>query len=448
MSSRAMRVLVCAAAGLLAAAGVRAADDTLYTVDFATATTTEKLDVVDPATGGLTAVGGGIAGCCFVPSGVSTFDPADDVFYFVGSYQADPPSTQRLFGVDASTGAVLSQPVLPAGFNYNFVEFHPGSGTLYGVVFDTGAGSEKLVTIDPTAGTVTPIGGGIAGCCGVPSGTSALDAAGDVFYFVGGFSADPPGTFRIFALDLGTGAVLSNPVLPAGFNYNFLEFDRSPGTLYAVVFETATTTERLEVVDPGTGALMPAGGGIAGCCLVSSGVSALDPNGDVFYFVGAFQADGSEVRRIFGLDLGSGAVLGNPLLPAGRNYNFLEFDPAELPPPPTTVAIDVKPGSFPNSINPRNRGVIPVAVLTDGGFDALTIDVATVRFSGPGGAAEAHGMGHPQDVDGDGDLDLVLHFRTQDSGIHCGDTTATLVGSTLGGDAFTGSDSVVTVGCP
>jgi hypothetical protein len=42
----------------------------------------------------------------------------------------------------------------------------------------------------------------------------------------------------------------------------------------------------------------------------------------------------------------------------------------------------------------------------------------------------------------------VLHFRTQDSGIQCGDTSATLVGSTLGGDPFSGSDSIVTVGCP
>jgi hypothetical protein len=427
--------------------GARAADDTLYTVDFETAAATERLDIVDPTTGSLTAVGGGIAGCCLVSSGVSTFDAADDVFYFVGFYQADPPGTVRLFGLDAATGAVLTQPVLPSGFNYNFIEHDPDSDTIYAVVFDTGAGAESLMTIDAASGTVTPVGGAIAGCCLVPSGTSALDAAADVFYFVGGFSADPPGTLRIFALDLATGAVLSNPVLPSGFNYNFLEFDRSPGTLYAVVFETATTTERLEVVDPGTGAITPVGGGIAACCLVSSGVSALDPNNDVFYFAGVFQAESPDGRRIFSLDLGSGALLGDPTLPAGRNYNFLEFDPAEVPPPPTTVTIDVKPGGFPNSVNPRSKGVIPVAVLTEGGFDALTIDVATVRFSGPGGAAEAHGTGHPQDVDGDGDLDLVLHFRTQDSGIVCGDTTATLVGSTLGGDAFSGSDSIVTVGC-
>ncbi len=444
MRATAIRVLVWVTAGMLGTAGLHASD-TLYGVVFDLTATAEELVVVDPATGSLTSVGAGIPGCCLVPSGVSAFDPGADVFYFVGSYQADPPSTQRLFALDASTGAVLSQPVLPATNNYNFLELHPGSGTLYGVVFDTVTTTEILVTIDPGTGAVTPIGGGIAACCGVPSGLSALDAAGDVFYFVGKLNADPPNDFRIFALDLASGAVLSSPFLPSGFNYNFLGFDRSPGTLYGVVFDTATTTESLAAIDAGTGALTPLGGGVAGCCLVSSGVSAVDPNNDVFYFAGTFQAEGSGVRRIFGLDLATGAVLDNPVLPADFNYNFLEFDPLDAP---AAVAIDVKPGSFPNSVNPNGNGVIPVAVLSDGGFDALTIDVATVRFSGPGGAPEAHGKGHPADVDGDGDLDLVLHFATPLSGIQCGDTTATLVGSTLGGDAFTGSDSIQTVGCP
>ena len=43
-----------------------------------------------------------------------------------------------------------------------------------------------------------------------------------------------------------------------------------------------------------------------------------------------------------------------------------------------TVAIDIKPGSFPNSINPKSRGVIPVAILTTDSFDATTVDSTTV----------------------------------------------------------------------
>ena len=117
-----------------------------------------------------------------------------------------------------------------------------------------------------------------------------------------------------------------------------------------------------------------------------------------------------------------------------------------LPSPPTSVTVDIKPGSFPNSVNPKSKGVIPVAILTTGTFDATTVDPLSVKF-GPDGAVEAHGQGHLEDVDGDGDLDLVLHFKTQATGIQCGDTSASLTGKTFGGQDIIGSDSINTVGC-
>lgn len=112
---------------------------------------------------------------------------------------------------------------------------------------------------------------------------------------------------------------------------------------------------------------------------------------------------------------------------------------------PVAVSIDIKPGSDPNSINPRSKGVIPVAILTTETFDASTVDPTTVQF-GPNGAAPVHAA--LEDVDGDTDLDLILHFRTQETGIACGDTEAVLTGETTGGQAIQGSDSVNTVGCP
>jgi hypothetical protein len=95
----------------------------------------------------------------------------------------------------------------------------------------------------------------------------------------------------------------------------------------------------------------------------------------------------------------------------------------QAPPP---IEIDIKPGSDPNSVNPRSNGVIPVAILGPTDFDALQVIVSTVSF-GPDGAAPAHD-GHVEDVNGDGFPDMVLHFRTEDTGIECGDTDETLVG--------------------
>jgi len=111
----------------------------------------------------------------------------------------------------------------------------------------------------------------------------------------------------------------------------------------------------------------------------------------------------------------------------------------------TPVTIDIKPGSDPNSVNPRSNGVIPVAVLGSIDFDATQVDYSTVTF-GPDGAAPAHD-GHVEDVDDDGYMDAVFHFRTQETGIVCGDTEATLNGEIFDGTLITGTDTVNTVGC-
>jgi hypothetical protein len=103
------------------------------------------------------------------------------------------------------------------------------------------------------------------------------------------------------------------------------------------------------------------------------------------------------------------------------------------------IDIDIKPGSFPNSINPDTNGVIPVAILTTDAFDATTVDASTVTF-GPAEATMIHKNAHLEDVDGDGDTDMVLHFRTQDTGIAHGDTEATHDGVLI-----IGVDSVRTV---
>lgn len=111
----------------------------------------------------------------------------------------------------------------------------------------------------------------------------------------------------------------------------------------------------------------------------------------------------------------------------------------------TVFHIDIKPGSNTNPVNPGSKGVTPVAVLGSIDFDAMQVDVSTVRF-GPADAPTAHN-GHVQDVNGDGFIDMMMHFKTQETGIVCGDTEASLTGETFDGALFTGTDAVKTVGC-
>ena len=130
------------------------------------------------------------------------------------------------------------------------------------------------------------------------------------------------------------------------------------------------------------------------------------------------------------------------------------------------VAINIKPGSFPNSINLRGNRV-PVAVLTTAAgeyglplaFDATKIDPGSVRFgpadlvfSGLGGAPAIRNRGHIEDAfelderTKDGDKDMVLHFHQAASGLAVGDTQACVKGdwTDSGGNvhSFFGCDSV------
>jgi hypothetical protein len=106
------------------------------------------------------------------------------------------------------------------------------------------------------------------------------------------------------------------------------------------------------------------------------------------------------------------------------------------------VAIDLRPGSPRNRVNPYARGVVAVALLGADGFDVTQVDVASLGF-GPESAPAVHARRH--DVDGDGLVDLVTHHRIPQTGIAPGDVEACLSGQTLDGTALTGCDAVESV---
>lgn len=166
------------------------------------------------------------------------------------------------------------------------------------------------------------------------------------------------------------------------------------------------------------------------------------------------------VSDLFGVSVatsGGTAVIGAGFhnLHQGAAYMW-EAAPSE--PETLGVMIDVKPGDDTNRVRPSSPQPIAVAVLTTPTFDAATVDPSTVCFGDdpPAGGTtsytqppgvdadcnEAHRIGHVEDVDGDGDLDMVLHFEAAQTGIDAGDTQAGLTGSTKGGTSVHGSDSI------
>ena len=110
------------------------------------------------------------------------------------------------------------------------------------------------------------------------------------------------------------------------------------------------------------------------------------------------------------------------------------------------VAIDIKPGDFPNPINPSSNGSIPVAILSAPGFNASSqVDTTSLEFGRTGNESSLAFCSSPQDVNGDGLPDLVCHFTTQKAGFRSGDTQGVLTGRTTGGTSIRGTDSVAIV---
>lgn len=125
----------------------------------------------------------------------------------------------------------------------------------------------------------------------------------------------------------------------------------------------------------------------------------------------------------------------------GTNHGLFKLGAAQ------PVKIDISPGNDANSVNCTNpNALIPVAILTTAAFDATSVDHTTVLFAG---ASESHinrksgqPLRHEEDVDNDGDRDLIFHFRLGNTALTCVSTQATLTGHTFAGSAITGSDSV------
>lgn len=138
-------------------------------------------------------------------------------------------------------------------------------------------------------------------------------------------------------------------------------------------------------------------------------------------------------------------VLDDCVFGRGTNRLTVICDPAVR-----IVEIDIKPGSDVNPLNVKSRGVVPVAILTTPSFDATTVFPVSICFGSAVNSAArdctaAHGMGHLEDVDLDGDTDLLLHFEMQETGIEHGDTSACLTGETMAGELIHGCDQIVTV---
>ncbi len=281
--------------------------------------------------------------------------------------------------------------------------FHIGGGTF--IVFGSGSGT---FTYDSNVPAPDPLGGGLWLFSG-PSTAWSASLFGDA------------GLLGTFTGDVGVATFRNADESSAAGDLLNVQCCGSTGSGYSIGPYTAT----------GSGVIWTGGQFLVGQTLPLT----LPP------------PDGSNLQI-------AGFSFFNPDAPIEQRNVFIGALGLEIARSTRSIAINIKPGGDRNSINPRSKGKIPLAILTtniaDGdssNFDAMQVDPSTVAF-GPNGAAQSHRRGHVADIDGDGDADLILHFNTQETGIQCGDIEATLTGETFSDQLINGSDTIDTVGCP
>jgi hypothetical protein len=95
-----------------------------------------------------------------------------------------------------------------------------------------------------------------------------------------------------------------------------------------------------------------------------------------------------------------------------------------IPKPALEVAVDIKPGSCPNPVNVKSRGILPVAILGSDIFDVSMIVPSSIQLNGVGAIRNNYeDVSSPvSDINDcnciseglDGFMDLTLKFKTQD----------------------------------
>jgi hypothetical protein len=268
------------------------------------------------------------------------------------------------------------------------------------------------------------------------AGDDQLTVEGQAVAFDAGASSDPDGTIESYSWDFGDGSNYTETASDApdgAFDGQTTHLYSDNGTFAA----TLTVTDDDGASDSDTTAIAVAN--------VAPSVNAGEDHsislGDSLTIVATFDDPGRVLSESYSatidwgdgdvtagvVDVDAGTVTANHDYQTAGNFTVVVTATDDGDPAPSksadsmsgsdsievtvtqlvqSVQIDVSH----DSINLASNGVIAVTLFATADFDASSVDVGTVLFAG---AYAVHSA--LEDVDHDGDLDMVLHFRTQDT---------------------------------
>ncbi len=258
---------------------------------------TEFLTTVDPTTGNFSIIDS-LPGVNFIYGDVTAYDRNNKRYIFKG---IDFGGNSRLYCIDATSGAILSQPL----FNLNVGEFQydNASNTLFGLYIDNGL--MFLISIDISTATTSIIAG--LPVLGMSSGTTSFDEVN------GNFILQSSASF--YSINVNTGNIVVNS---APTSFSELQFDNVSGKLYGL--HLGSTTDVVDInINAGTYttiANMPVMG-------YASTLTSFDEMNNIYTYGAS--------STLFSVDVNSGTIVSSPAFPVvfpGENIIELHYDNA------------------------------------------------------------------------------------------------------------------------
>lgn len=284
---------------------------------------------ISPTTGAMITFGVGLPNCCAQVSLNSALDPANGRLYAVMRYLDEGDA--RIFSFDLTHGSGQGSAPLTTTSGVNYLAYDAVDGQLLGMTYDPAADMLHLVSIDPLTGAFTPLGPGLAGCCGIGALEAAFDSVNRQLSAVlrpSGYTTD-----TLYTFDVTTGAVISTVALPSSlYAVNHIAYAASTPTLWALVFgRQEAEAQRLATIVTATGEISPVGAGILGCCALLAADVAMDPISETLIVpLSTFGGD----PFLATYDLATGAVLYQPPLVGPTVHYVKYYVPVTAPEPP------------------------------------------------------------------------------------------------------------------
>ena len=234
----------------------------------------------------------------FIVSNATTYDRNNERYVFCG---IDFSGDYRLFCVDATTGSMISEPLIA---ETNVGEFHYDSSSDILYALKVSGGQMHVVSIDIPTATVTDLV--LLPVVGFISSASYFDEANQIFGFhVGG---------ELYQVNVITGAIT---ILSSPFNLGGLHYDNANENLYGIQLVGGTT--QIVEINEATGTPTPI------ITMPESGYSSVHTAFDEInqYYTYASPS------FLYTVDVQTGSILWDPTFPLvlpGQNVIELHYD--------------------------------------------------------------------------------------------------------------------------